>query len=79
MAAELFAGTSGFAYPQWKPDFCPPKLPAKQFLKHYAGRLNSVEINHTFRRFSRIEVIEEWGENAGAFSFFVQDASERDA
>ena len=36
--AELFAGTSGFAYPQWKPDFYPPKLPAKQFLQHYASR-----------------------------------------
>ena len=39
--AELFAGTSGFAYPQWKPEFYPPKLPAKQFLQHYASRLNS--------------------------------------
>ena len=34
--ATLFAGTSGFAYPSWKPDFYPPKLPAKDFLKYYA-------------------------------------------
>src|SRR2546421_109096 len=26
--ATLYAGTSGFAYPAWKPDFYPPKLPA---------------------------------------------------
>ena len=48
--AMLYAGTSGFAYPAWKPGFYPAKLPANQFLKHYAGRLNSVEINYTFRR-----------------------------
>src|ERR1039457_5382795 len=48
--ARLFAGTSGFAYPQWKPQFYPAKLPANKFLEHYAQRLNSVEINYTFRR-----------------------------
>ena len=48
--ARLYAGTSGFAYPAWKPGFYPAKLPANQFLKHYAGRLNCVEINYTFRR-----------------------------
>ena len=58
--AELFAGTSGFAYPQWKPDFYPPKLPAKQFLQHYASRLNSVEINYTFRRTPSPTTIENW-------------------
>ena len=58
--AELFAGTSGFAYPQWKPDFYPPKLPAKQFLQHYAGRLNSVEINYTFRRTPSPTTVENW-------------------
>jgi len=48
--ASLYAGTSGFAYPAWKPDFYPAKLPANQFLKHYATRLRAVEINYTFRR-----------------------------
>src|ERR1700722_5381631 len=48
--AILYAGTSGFAYPAWKPGFYPAKLPSNQFLKHYATRLNSVEINYTFRR-----------------------------
>lgn len=45
----LFAGTSGWAYPTWKPGFYPPKLPARRFLEHYATRLNSVEVNYTFR------------------------------
>ncbi len=49
VTAKLFAGTSGWAYPTWKPDFYPPKLPARRFLEHYASRLNSVEVNYTFR------------------------------
>jgi len=44
--ASLYAGTSGFAYPSWKPDFYPPKLPAKDFLKHYAARLNAAIRQH---------------------------------
>lgn len=58
--AQLFAGTSGFAYPQWKPEFYPPKLPAKQFLHYYASRLNSVEINYTFRRLPAASTLENW-------------------
>jgi uncharacterized protein YecE (DUF72 family) len=58
--ASLFAGTSGFAYPSWKPDFYPPKLPAKDFLKHYATRLNAVEINYTFRQLPKATTLENW-------------------
>src|SRR5581483_3802879 len=58
--ATLYAGTSGFAYPAWKPAFYPAKLPANQFLKHYAGRLNCVEINYTFRRLPSAPTLESW-------------------
>lgn len=58
--ARLFAGTSGFAYAQWKPLFYPPKLPAAKFLEHYAQRLNSVEINYTFRRMPSAATLEKW-------------------
>ena len=58
--ATLYAGTSGFAYPAWKPAFYPAKLPANQFLKHYAGRLNCVEINYTFRRLPSASTLESW-------------------
>jgi uncharacterized protein YecE (DUF72 family) len=56
----LFAGTSGFSYPAWKPDFYPKDLPAKRFLEHYASRLNSVEVNYTFRRLAGASVLEGW-------------------
>jgi len=60
--ATLYAGTSGFAYPNWKPAFYPAKMPADQFLKHYAGRLNCVEINYTFRRLPAGATLQKWVE-----------------
>ena len=58
--STLYTGTSGFAYPAWKPDFYPAKLPQKDFLKHYATRLNAVEINYTFRRLPSASTLENW-------------------
>ena len=57
---HLFAGTSGWAYPTWKPVFYPPKLPAKKFLEFYASQLNSVEVNYTFRALPTAKLAEGW-------------------
>ena len=57
---KLYAGTSGFAYPTWKPRFYPADLPAKKFLEYYSRRLNSVEINYTFRRLAASSTLENW-------------------
>lgn len=68
--AQLFAGTSGFSYPAWKPEFYPAKLPAKQFLGHYAARLNSVEINYTFRQLPSASTLTGWlAETPPGFAF----------
>lgn len=58
--AELFAGTSGWAYPSWKPDFYPEKLAQKKFLSHYATQLNTVEVNFTFRQLVKESTIQNW-------------------
>jgi uncharacterized protein YecE (DUF72 family) len=47
----IYAGTSGWAYATWKPNFYPQKLASAKFLGFYSTRLNSVELNYTFRRF----------------------------
>jgi uncharacterized protein YecE (DUF72 family) len=60
--ANLYVGTSGFAYPKWKPDFYPQKLAAKNFLNHYATRLNAVEINYTFRQLPKATTLTGWVE-----------------
>jgi len=75
--ATLYAGTSGFAYPAWKPDFYPAKLPANQFLKHYATRLNCVEINYTFRRLPSPATLTSWVEATPAGFVFALKANQR--
>ena len=70
---HLFAGTSGFAYASWKPDFYPAKLPAKDFLRHYAGRLNSTEVNYTFRQLPKLDTLKNWVEaTPGEFVFSLK-------
>ena len=58
--AQLFAGTSGWAYPSWKPEFYPEKLAQKKFLGHYATKLNTVEVNFTFRQLVKETTIQKW-------------------
>lgn len=57
---QLFAGTSGWAYPSWKPDFYPDKLAQKKFLNHYATQLNTVEVNFTFRQLVKETTVQNW-------------------
>ena len=75
--ATLYAGTSGFAYPAWKPGFYPAKLAAKLFLKHYAERLNCVEINYTFRRLPSATTLQSWVEATPAGFVFAVKANMR--
>jgi uncharacterized protein YecE (DUF72 family) len=70
---NLWAGTSGFAYATWKPEFYPAKLPQKDFLGHYAARLNAVEINYTFRRLPSASTLEGWvSQTPASFRFSVK-------
>ena len=73
----LYAGTSGFAYPAWKPEFYPEKLPQAKFLEHYAGRLNCVEINYTFRRLPAASTLASWVEATPAGFVFAVKAHQR--
>ena len=58
--APFYSGTSGFAYPSWKPTFYPEKLPSSKFLSYYADRLNAVEVNYTYRRLASAATFEKW-------------------
>ena len=71
--AQLFAGTSGWAYPTWKPLFYPDKLAQKKFLGYYATRLNTVEVNFTFRQLVKETTIQNWMQETPAhFRFGVK-------
>jgi len=57
---NLYAGTSGWAYPTWKPDFYPAEVPSRAFLHFYASRLTSVEVNYTFRTLPTEPQLQGW-------------------
>jgi len=59
-AGKIYAGTSGWAYASWKPKFYPAKLSSKKFLEYYASRLNSVEVNYTFRAVPTEKLLVSW-------------------
>ena len=69
----LYVGTSGWAYPIWKPGFYPKDVSAKNFLKSYATRLNAVEVNYTFRRLLSEQAAQSWMADVGrGFKFVVK-------
>ena len=78
IAMDIRVGTSGFAYPQWRGRFYPDDLPDDDMLGYYAARLPAVEINNTFYRMPKTEVVTRWRELAARPDFtFVWKASRR--
>jgi uncharacterized protein YecE (DUF72 family) len=55
-------GTSGWAYPSWKPDFYPPGTDSSQFLSFYGTRFSTVELNTTGYRLPAEEQFRRWAE-----------------
>jgi uncharacterized protein YecE (DUF72 family) len=71
--AQVFVGTSGWAYPSWKPDFYPQKLVQTKFLSYYATQLNTVEVNLTFRQLLKETTAQKWiGETPDNFHFGIK-------
>ena len=74
---NLHVGTSGYSYKEWKGNFYPEDLPAKEMLSYYSRRLLAVEINNTFYRLPQPSMIENWKEQVPkAFRFSIK-ASQR--
>jgi uncharacterized protein YecE (DUF72 family) len=73
----LYAGTSGFAYKEWKGSFYPADLPNDDMLGHYADRLPTVEINNTFYRMPKESVVLGWADQVGDGFRFVLKASRK--
>ncbi len=70
---RVLIGTSGYSYAPWKGVFYPPRLPAAKMLDFYAGRLPTVEINNTFYRMPKPELLAKWaGEVPPSFRFAVK-------
>ena len=74
---RVFAGTSGFSYKEWKGSFYPEDLPDAEMLRHYAGKLSAVEINNTFYRMPRAEMLSKWAEQVPDGFRFALKASQQ--
>jgi uncharacterized protein YecE (DUF72 family) len=74
---NLYVGTSGFSYKEWKGNFYPKDLPAAQMLKYYGERFRTVEINNSFYRMPKSSVLEGWAAEVPAEFRFVLKASQR--
>ena len=46
--AELYIGTSGYDYPEWKGLFYPETVKRADFLSYYATQFNALELNGTY-------------------------------
>lgn len=53
-------GTSGFGYDQWEGGFYPAGLPSDDRLAFYAERFRTVELNNTFYRMPKRDVLRRW-------------------
>jgi uncharacterized protein YecE (DUF72 family) len=74
---RLHAGTSGYAFKEWKGSFYPDDLKDDGMLGFYAGKFPTVEINNTFYRLPREHVLVDWAAQVpDAFTFAIK-ASQR--
>ncbi len=74
---KLKAGTSGYAFKEWKGSFYPADLKDDGMLGYYAGRFPAVEINNTFYRLPKEAVLQAWASQVPEPFTFAIKASQR--
>jgi uncharacterized protein YecE (DUF72 family) len=74
---RLLAGTSGYAFKEWKGNFYPDGMHDDQWLGFYASKFPSVEINNTFYRLPKQQVLHDWAAQVPEEFTFAIKASMR--
>ncbi len=74
---QTWVGTSGFSYPEWRGSFYPEKMAPAKMLAYYAERLRAVEINNTFYRMPRAEMLAGWAKSTPDEFRFVPKAPQQ--
>lgn len=64
MSGKLFIGTSGWSYKHWRDIVYPPRLPVTRWLPFIQTYFNTVEVNSSFYRLPKPEVVTKWDESA---------------
>ncbi len=76
-SSRLLAGASGYSFKEWKGTFYPPEMKPDGMLAYYSERLPTVEINNTFYRMPKTEVLANWAATVPANFRFSIKASQR--
>jgi uncharacterized protein YecE (DUF72 family) len=74
---RILAGASGYSYKEWKGSFYPQDVKPEGMLAFYAARLPTVEINNTFYRMPKTDVLETWAKATPEGFRFAIKASRR--
>jgi len=74
---KILAGTSGYAFKEWKGNFYPQDLKDDGMLGFYASKFPTVEINNTFYRLPRENVLRDWAAQVPETFTFALKASQR--
>jgi uncharacterized protein YecE (DUF72 family) len=74
---RILAGTSGYAFKEWKGNFYPQDLKDDGMLGYYASKFPAVEINNTFYRLPRENVLRDWAAQVPETFTFALKASQR--
>jgi uncharacterized protein YecE (DUF72 family) len=74
---RLLAGTSGYAFKEWKGSYYPEGVKDDGMLGYYATRFPTVEINNTFYRMPRENVLIDWASQVPDTFTFAIKASQR--
>ena len=74
---RLLAGTSGYAFKEWKGAFYPEDLKDDAWLGYYASKFPAVEINNTFYRLPKENVLRDWAAQVPEEFTFSIKASQR--
>lgn len=74
---DLYVGTSGYNYKEWKGPFYPEKMTNREMLGFYGRHFRSVEINSSFYRVPKPDVVESWASQVGDDFRFVMKATRR--
>ena len=75
--SQIWIGTSGYNYPEWRGSFYPEKMKPADMLPFYAAEFDSVEINYTFYRMPNAKTIDGWAAATPPGFRFVLKAPKR--
>jgi len=72
---EVFIGTSGWTYSDWRGRFYPPEIRSADYLAWYAQYFSTVEVNYSFYHLPRPSTYERWRQQTPDHFIFAVKAS----